>query len=579
MKDSVKNKRERILLRAAAVLAAVLFCASAINHAAMATGGKAESCAGIQYIRQAENKRQGESRQYGAAVLRNGSIMGNQLETVFLSVKRAELKSRAAKGTEDSAQMGREKTHFNSIIAWLLMLTLAGAAAVIYKKVNKRLHFLTCSDPVTKGYSVVYFERKAAKEIKSAPAGAYTFLSVNINKFKLINDAFGMDRGDRTLKYVHDVLERQLGDKELVCRSFSDNFDLLVKTDTQDKLLSRIDRMLCTVNSFNSGRKNKYLLTFTVGAYCITDRDIPVVNMRDRANAARKSKDTTARRHLFSCVFYSDRERSRQQKEKMMENEMDGALKRGEFIVCLQPKMALKSNRIVGAEALVRWEKGSSMIMPDEFMPLFERNGFIIKLDLYVFERVCGWMREWLDLGERPVPISVNLSRAHLDDDEFLGAYIAIQKKYEIPKELVELELTETLLADNMKNVEKALEKIHHAGYLCSLDDFGSGYSSLNILKDIHFDILKLDKGFFKAPGPEDENGKAIIEAVVRMAKKLKMYTVAEGVETEAQINFLRAIQCDAVQGYAISRPVGKSSFEQMVFGGRRDAARGGAVR
>ena len=120
--------------------------------------------------------------------------------------------------------------------------------------------------------------------------------------------------------------------------------------------------MLCTVNSFNSGRKNKYLLTFTVGAYCITDRDIPVVNMRDRANTARKSKETTARRHLFSCVFYSDRERSRQQKEKMMENEMDGALKRGEFIVCLQPKMALKSNRIVGAEALVRWEKGSSMI-------------------------------------------------------------------------------------------------------------------------------------------------------------------------------------------------------------------------
>ncbi|EFS27535.2 hypothetical protein FUAG_03050 [Fusobacterium ulcerans ATCC 49185] len=248
-------------------------------------------------------------------------------------------------------------------------------------------------------------------------------------------------------------------------------------------------------------------------------------------------------------------------KEKNIEDNMEHALENNEFIVYFQPKVELKTNKIAGAEALVRWQDPKKgLIPPDEFIPIFEKNGFITKLDIYVFEEVCKTIRKWLNEGINPIPVSVNLSRMHLQNPNFLKKYKEIQEKYEVPADLLEIELTETLVFENFEQLKKVIDDIHQMGFSCSIDDFGSGYSSLNLLKEIPVDILKLDRIFFSKKN--DKRGNSVIESIISLAKKLNMTTISEGVETISQVEFLRKADCDLVQGYVYSKPLAKDDFE-----------------
>ena len=231
---------------------------------------------------------------------------------------------------------------------------------------------------------------------------------------------------------------------------------------------------------------------------------------------------------------------------------MQQALENGEFIVYLQPKINLEKIEIVGAEALVRWNSQDGLISPGEFIPFFEKNGFIVKLDLYVFDCVCRLLQDWENRGIAPIPISVNLSRNHLLDPQFLKKYEAIQKTYGIASHLLEFELTETVVFENLELLKNVIAQIHAAGFQCSMDDFGSGYSSLNVLKEIPVDILKLDGAFFDKEG--DPRGNDVVETAIELARKLGMKTVAEGVETFTQVEFLRNADCDMVQGYILPK-------------------------
>ena len=460
------------------------------------------------------------------------------------------------------------KAVMSNVIIALLFIALAVLLFLTYNRSNRKLSELAFVDPVTQGYSQTRFELEATRLIETAPPGAYTFISLNISKFKLINDAFGAEEGNRTLKHIHDVILGHLCAGELLCRSSSDHFDLLVKSYPAEKILEHVRQVSEEINSFNHGSRQKYYLALSTGVYRVDDPALSIVHIRDRANVARKNSGAAQGNRLFSCVFYSDLEWQKQQHEKDMENKMDSALADGEFLVYLQPKVRLDDNRVVGAEALVRWlDKNRGLIPPDDFIPFFEQNGFVIQLDLYVFEQVCRLIRGWIVAGAEPVPVSVNLSRVHLGNQGFLEEFIRIQKQYSVPPELLEMELTETLLFENLEAVIKVIEQIHQAGYLCSLDDFGSGYSSLNLLKDVSIDILKLDRAFFRSPQADNPRERAIIESVVAMAKKLDMTTVSEGVETMYQLDFLRAIRCDMAQGYVISRPICIDDFERLVFG------------
>lgn len=424
------------------------------------------------------------------------------------------------------------------------------------------------TDPITGGWNPSRFEAEASRTLRSAPPGTYTFLALNIAKFKLINDTFGMQKGNQTLKYVYDVLASCLNEGELLCRSSSDHFDLLVNSQSPEEMTKRLEQICYRINAFNDQREQKYFLTLTVGIYPITDPQLTVSRIRDRADGARKSSGPASGNHLYSCAFYSALQQQRQMREKDMENKMISALNANEFLIYLQPKMDLRTNQIVAAEALVRWlDRDWGLIPPDEFIPFFEKNGFVVSLDLCVFEQVCRLIRRWIDAGATPLPISVNLSYIHLYDENFLQKYIAIQQQWQVPANLLEIELTETMLFENLNTVKRAIDLIHQAGFRCSLDDFGSGYSSLNMLKDIDVDALKLDRAFFRSPQADNPKERAIIQSVVDMAGKLQTVTVAEGVETAAQLSFLRQIHCDMAQGYVISKPLPTDQFEQMVFG------------
>lgn len=434
---------------------------------------------------------------------------------------------------------------------------------------NAKLLELAFVDPLTKGPNRSKFDLDAGGAILEGAPGDYVLVSMDIRKFKLINDLFGIEMGDKTLRHVYEVLERHLEDGEFATRTAADNFCLLLRNADKLKIVNRLGLMAQEINRFNEGMERKYFLSLVFGICPVLDTNLPLTQLLDRANVALKSIKDTGDSRLFACQFYSDLDRLELMREKDMENRMQDALNDGEFVIYLQPKLSLKSDAIAGAEALVRWQDPErGLIPPNEFIPFFEKNRFIIDLDLYVFEQVCILLRKWLDAGLTPVPISVNMSRAHLAHSNFLDAYEAICAENEVPPELLEIELTETLVFTNPEVLFQVIDQIHRRGFRCSMDDFGSGYSSLNLLKDLQMDTLKLDRAFFTSQEADNPRERDVVTSVIDLAEKLSMTTVAEGVESQKQVDFLKQSSCDMVQGYVFSKPVPIPDFEALAFSG-----------
>lgn len=432
---------------------------------------------------------------------------------------------------------------------------------------QEQLRKLAFVDPITDGKNRTSFVMDAGEAVSAAPANTYALVSIDIQKFKVVNDLFGIEAGDRTLHYVYHKMEQQLSDEEYAARLSSDTFNLLVKNDTPENLEARLKKLAKDINSFNDDLTQKYFLVLAAGIYPIDTPLLPMTQIQDRANTARKKTKGCSGTSLCICQFYSNQDRLLMQREKEIENRMQDALKNREFLVYIQPKQSLTTHEVVGGEALVRWlEPQHGLMPPDDFIPLFEKNGFIIEIDLYVFESVCAMLRSWIDTGRTPIPISVNMSRVHLLNQNFLEQYEVIRKKYSISPEFLEIEITETLVFENPDLLSSVIDKIHSHGYQCSMDDFGSGYSSLNVLKSIRVDTLKLDRAFFSSGQFDNPWEAAIIDVVVNLAKRLNMTTVAEGVETCQQAEFLKSAGCDMLQGYLFSRPVPIPDFEKLLF-------------
>ena len=437
----------------------------------------------------------------------------------------------------------------------------------LLEKKNKELEYLAYTDPVTQGMNRNRFEQVAKEAVTHAPAGRYALVWLNLQKFKLINDLAGNARGDSTLRYIHNTIAPFLKEGEYIARTSADNYSLLLENDTDERIVGRLEEMARAINRFNDGVQYKYVLLFTAGIYRIDDPTLEITILQDRAHVARKGAGKNGG-DLCTCSFYSEAEHQKLVAEKELENRMESALKHNEFVVYLQPKHSLKDERVAGAEALVRWQDPErGLIPPGAFIPTFEQNGFIIRLDHYVFEEVCKLLRRWLDQGFSPVPISVNMSRAHFTAPDFLGPYVDLCKKYRVPPELIEIEVTETIVFENPEGFMQIVSKIHEAGFSCSMDDFGSGYSSLNLLKDIKVDSLKLDRAFFNYGDMDDSRGRDVVTSVVELAKKLEMQTVAEGIEKRPQVEFLKSTDCDMVQGFVFGKPMPAREFEALAFG------------
>jgi len=398
------------------------------------------------------------------------------------------------------------------------------------------------------------FASQAKRIIENTQRNA-AIVQFDIENFKLINVKYGEEKGTEILNFIKNSLDTICTDNQAYSRLSADVFMIAMNYDKPEeieRLISRIEERLGAYGDI------PYKLVF--GVNLINDRSIPLRKMGDRAAMARQSIKGNA---LKNICYYSDNQESKLVNRQFIEDRMDYALEHGEFVMYLQPKYSISTSGIVGAEALVRWihpERG--MIPPIEFIPVFEKDGFIIKLDEYMWEQACRAIHGWIDSGVEPVPISVNISRVHLTSDRFIDVLDDLVKKYDIPKNLIETEITETV--ENAGN-EDVIKKLKDRGYMLLMDDFGSGYSSLNMLKSTPFDVIKIDRDFFSEFMLSDR-GKKIISHTISMSKDIGLDMVAEGVETKEQAEFLQNCGCDVAQGYYYSKPISKDDFERLAF-------------
>ncbi|NJP40605.1 PAS domain-containing protein [Oscillospiraceae bacterium HV4-5-C5C] len=409
-------------------------------------------------------------------------------------------------------------------------------------------------DKLTGLYNRDAFFAAADKLIHAHQPGYYLLISVNIEHFKVINDQYGTAKGDEVLisiaRSFRDCFNEIGG---ICCRYGGDHFAGLYpykfkESAELNSCLQRISRPDCL----------NQRLKFRIGRVQVTSPFLPVSALYDRAVLAENS---IKGRYDTDIADYQEAMREQLLQEQQMVSNMKEALAKQQFEIWLQPQYNHASGALIGAEALVRWRKSDgSLIPPNQFIPVFERNGFIYELDRYVWRSVCSLLRRWLDAGYRPLPIAVNVSRHDILMSSFLESLTALISEYQLPVELLRLEITESAFSKSPEQIVTVIKQLKDLGFYVEIDDFGSGYSSLNTLKDVPADMIKLDMKFLETSA-DSKRGGNILESVVRMAKWLDMAVIAEGVETLEQADFLKSIGCIYHQGYYYAQPMPVSDY------------------
>ncbi|MFA6948605.1 MAG: EAL domain-containing protein, partial [Eubacteriales bacterium] len=445
-----------------------------------------------------------------------------------------------------------------------VVLTDAGTAPILLAMyqdvtdqaiVNEKLRQRANHDPLTGLYNREAFFEKAEKMISSQPPAYYVMAYFDIDNFKVINDQYGNKTGDMVLQHISQVFRQTIyAAGGICCRVSGDIFAALyLHSFIDSETIDSIHRSACRTSCLDKP------LSFSVGRYIVDDITLPVSAMYDRAALA---AETVKGRYDVHIAVYNEAMREKVLQEQELTSEMNGALTSGQFETWLQPQFNHSSGALVGAEALVRWrhpQKG--LIPPGVFIPVFERNGFVYEVDKYVWEQSCALLRKWLDENRSPLPISVNVSRYDIFREDFFDTLTGFIKKYALSVDLLRLEITESAFAQASEQIIDMVERLKAFGFTIEIDDFGSGYSSLNTLKDVPANIIKLDMKFLEA-GRNSSRGGNIIESVVRMAKWLGMPIIAEGVEDKQQADYLKSIGCKYVQGYLYAKPMPVTEYE-----------------
>lgn len=416
------------------------------------------------------------------------------------------------------------------------MLTLATSEDIMLMEL--RNYYTTTENPlmITEAFS---YKISANKDKK------YAFIQFDIKRFKLINENYGEDAGTELLHSLARQLRTYCNPYQVSARVNGDIFTLLTPYETKEDIYEITSTLQERLKGF---RGIKY--EFAFGVYLIEDVTEPVRIMEDRAAVARVSIKNNA---IENVAFYDDKMQESLENKRFVENNMKTALENEEFIIYLQPKFSISTEAIVGYEALVRWNHPElGLIPPFKFIPIFEENGFVSKLDYHVWECACSVLGDWKERGFKMLPISVNVSRVHLNSDSFLDFLDSLVEKYGIEKKYIELEITESVEGEHITRMTTLAKS---RGYTLLMDDFGSGYSSLNTLKSTRFDVLKIDREFLSS-FINDERGKKIISHTISMSKDVGLGLIAEGVETLEQAKFLQECGCDVAQGYYYAKPM-----------------------
>lgn len=451
-------------------------------------------------------------------------------------------------------------------IAFSLVLTVV-IALISYgyrllRKNNQELLRYAYYDSLTGAFNSEKFQQELTEVMKGQESWALAGL--NIRQFKFINEIFGRNQADGLLCHVKDVLEKSVDEGELFSRNSADMFLILFKGSDKDEIKKRIREIMGEISDFSANWGRNY----EIQMYC----GVSLISQGEKTDTATMQTTHTmfalekARSLSRNSIWFYDLELHQEEiLQNYIESHMNQALEAGEFKMYLQPKFNLRTGNLAGAEALVRWiPEDGKVIYPGQFIPIFENNGFCTALDMYMTEQVCRQIRQWIDADVPPIPISVNQSKILFYEADYVSRMKMLIEKYQVSANWITLEILEGLAMENIDELNQVIASLKEIGFKISMDDFGSGYSSLNTLGNLNIDELKLDKGFLKElEGADHQKQKIIMEHIIELSKNLKISTVAEGIETDENRRMVRDFGCDYGQGYYYCRPVSAEEFNE----------------
>ncbi len=444
------------------------------------------------------------------------------------------------------------KPYSPSIILQRIINTIAMRENAILRNTAER-------DFLTKLYNKETFYQKVSEQIHDDADTTYSLIYFDIERFKVVNDFFSEQKGDELLVYIADIVRSFSGDVNYFgARLNADCYCVCMPHDKVNELRFA-NFAMSLLDNFPVSLKIK----INFGVFVINDINIPVSIMCDRAKLALKS---IVGKYDTFIGYYNDAMHKALMEEQEIASEMNTALRNKEFVIYIQPKFDLNTFGVIGAETLVRWkhpEKG--LIPPIKFIPIFEKNGFITELDMYIFEEVCKTLRGLIDKNVPIVPVSVNLSRADIYKPDLCEFIVDVMARNNLDHHLIEFEITETSYTQDSEQLINIVNRLRELGFAISMDDFGTGYSSLNMLSEVPVDVLKIDMRFLKNFNDADVKSKNIIHFIVYMAKWLNLPVIAEGVETLEQVEYLRSVGCYNGQGYFFAKPFPIEEYEERV--------------
>lgn len=409
-------------------------------------------------------------------------------------------------------------------------------------------------------YPLTFFLATVKNLIRQGRIGEFGSVYFNLSHFSTINDRFGRDCATNIMKlFIHGIQEKILYE-ECICRVGGDNFVVLFKKDNLNIIKNYLSGMPIT---FNNGDKT-VTVTTTAGYYMIPEATESATDVMDRISAAYQLAKNVYKRHF---LFYDDEIMQHQTQVKEIEMMFPSAIENEEFKVFYQPKTQLNNYQLAGAEALCRWFRNGKVISPGEFIPVLEGSKAICTLDFYMLDHVCRDIRRWLDEGREVVKVSVNLSRLHLGDEDLLESILRIIDKYKVPHHFIEIELTETTTDVDYKELKMIVYGLREQDISTSVDDFGVGYSSLNLIRELPWNVLKIDKSFLPTQEEEDKDPSKVkmLRHIITMSQDLGLECIVEGVETAEQVKLLKDCKCYLAQGFYFDRPLPVKEFEQKL--------------
>ncbi|MFA7675568.1 MAG: EAL domain-containing protein [Endomicrobiia bacterium] len=453
-----------------------------------------------------------------------------------------------------------------SIINFGLFLSLFIMILYFQFKSKKELIQIAYVDKLTGGDSFTKFCIEATKTFKKYNANNSTIniaiLSINIDNFKNINNLFGHNEGDKILRFIWETLNNIKMYDELHTRHIADQFYALFFFDSKQSLIDRLTYLSEALQSYDVLNEEKYKIKASIGICELTERNEDINDMINSANIALKS---IKGKITPFYAFFDDTIKDNILKKNILENQMLKALQNKEFIVYFQPKFNAVTNKIIGAEALVKWVKKDGTVIPNsDFMPLFEKNFFITTLDKYIFSVICKKQKIWLNTGLNPLPISIGLSKLHFYNPNFVKEFKQILDENKLPAKYIQLEISEMSLYENTALATDYISKLRSIGFAITLKDFVIGYSAIITVKDIQIDSVKLNK---KVVGDiRDEINKKITANILQLSHSLNVKTEVENIENEEEYNFFKSIKCDIMQGNYLSATVDDKEFEKVLL-------------